>query len=322
MGTKNGVRQRRQERMRRILEQMDRQSVSRPPESNIREGAIGGQRQPSPPAYPPPPASLAGPQRYAGPESGPGTAHSDPELLWKSQPNPWERAGWRMAPPIGASGGGELGSGPARTGNAIVRGLFIQTVFAAALFAIIYGMFHLDAPLAKKGQETVTAALTEQMNFQSAEALYRKMFAGAPSFIPMFGGSGEDKTKLAEGDVALPIVKPLKDGTVVHSFAETLGGVEIAGKPLDPVAAAEAGRVLLVTDDKTTGRTVVIQHAGSRVTVYGHLGRSDVAESDWVDAGQTVGTLGPAASGETSLLFFAVKEKGRYVNPADVVPLD
>jgi stage IV sporulation protein FA len=88
------------------------------------------------------------------------------------------------------------------------------------------------------------------------------------------------------------------------------------------VVAAETGRVILATDDNATGRTVVIQHADNRVTVYGRLGELIVGADDWVEAGQPVGKLGPAGEGGESMLFFAVKEKGRYVNPADVVPLD
>ena len=123
----------------------------------------------------------------------------------------------------------------------------------------------------------------------------------------------------------LPLVTPLTGGSVVRSFAETLSGVEIAGRSEESVSAVETGRVLLVTDDEKTGKTIVIQHADNRVTVYGRLGSVQAAVNDWVEAGQSIGKLSAAGTdteGEQSLLFFAVKEKGIYVNPADVVPLD
>jgi stage IV sporulation protein FA len=314
MDSKNSIRHRRKERIRRIIEQTEQQRALREPKPMKAEGA-GPQQAPQP--FQPPF------EAYIPPEApGPRNAiERDPERLWKSRQNPWESAGWRLAPTAG-TGGMQGDGGPPRSAGFIVRGLFIQSAIAAALFGIIYGMFRIDTPLAKQGQEVVTAALTDQIDFASAAAWYRETFAGAPSFIPLFGEDNADETKLAEGKVEMSVVKPLKDGTVVRSFAETLGGVEIAGKQGDPVLAAETGRVLLATEDDKTGQTVVIQHANNRVTVYGRLGELSVAANDWVEAGQPVGTLGPESEEGASLLFFAVKEKGRYVDPADVVPLD
>ncbi|BBH19257.1 hypothetical protein Back11_06020 [Paenibacillus baekrokdamisoli] len=321
METKNGIRQRRQERIRRIMDN----SQLAPGLQHIREpeSAVDFIQQ----ALPTEPLIRESNDRNREREGGLGAREQDPERLWKAQSNPWESAGWRLAP----ASSKESRKAPSGSGNKpspnyrfIVRGLFIQTMISLALFIILFVMFRMDNPMAKQGQQVVTAALTEQINFDSAANWYKQVFSGAPSFIPMFGSDKEKESKLAEGVMELSIVAPLSKGAVVRSFAETLSGVEIAGESQEAVLAAEVGRVLLVTDDERTGKTIVIQHADNRVTVYGRLGQVATAVNDWVEAGQTLGKLpaADAAEGGKSLLFFAVKEKGAYVNPADVVPLD
>ena len=313
MDTKSGIRQRRQERLRRIMEQHETLSATNP---QIDTAAN------RPPLVSPSQRDDRIPYDRIPPNQRRDETEQDPELLWKSQTNPWENAGWRLAPQPGRPGNGP--SGPAGSGSGggsfILRGLFIQTALAGALFVIVFAMFRTDLPIAKKGQAIVTAALTDRIEFNRAEAEYNRLFAGAPSIIPLFGDSNQTKT--VGGAAEMAVVTPLPGGSVAKPFAQTLGGIELAGTSAQPVLAAETGRVQLVTDDKETGRTVIVQHAGERVTVYGELSSVKVAAGDWVEAGESIGELAGAKEGGQSLLFFAVKEKGRYVDPADVVPLD
>ncbi|SFJ10381.1 stage IV sporulation protein FA [Paenibacillus sp. UNC496MF] len=328
MSTRNSIRDRRQERIRRIMED----NAERAGQTAHRHSEPRQERGPRPDADTPfalPPGTENG----AGlPDRLPALParqrdEQDPERMWKANPNPWETAGWNIAPlpskDVKAAKRG--GPPPERPGGYrfIVRGLFIQSAIAAAVFAIVFVMFKSDLPVAKKGQEAVTSALTENMDYSAASSLYRKWFAGAPSFIPIFGNGKSEESRLAEGAVELPIVSPLPAGTLVRSFAETLSGVDIAGSPEQTVLAAETGRVILVSKDADGGDTVVVQHANERVTVYSHLSGVIVAANDWVEAGKTLGKLQASKEeGGQSLLYFAVKEKGRYVDPADVVPID
>ncbi|QYR23383.1 M23 family metallopeptidase [Paenibacillus sp. sptzw28] len=320
MDTKSGNRQRRQERIRRIMEQNQATIMPVP-----RKGHSVNHLQPPPSLHAPSSVPAGGEAYRADTDFAASPLERDPERLWKSQTNPWDNSGWRIANNLNSKKmnpqRGQDGSGGRNT-SYIVRGLFIQTAIAAALFAIIFAMFKVNTPIAKKGQQIVTAALTEKMDFDRAASWYNRMFAGAPSFIPLFGGGDDEQAKLAGGSVDLPVMSPIDKGSVVRSFAETLSGVEIAGESGESVLAAETGRVQLVTDDKNTGKTVVVQHANERVTVYGNLGEAQVSANDWVEAGQLLGKLQTAKEGEQSLLFFAVKEKGRYVDPADVIPFD
>ncbi|WP_308634756.1 M23 family metallopeptidase [Paenibacillus silvisoli] len=326
MRQKNGIRERRQERIRRIMEHTSNSQVmpqqSYPsqsyPNQHSQTQVLPQERQ----SAANPPQLLPGKRAQLPPQ----LIEDDPERLWKANPNPWESAGWRMAPlpskDVRASkqGGPKAPNGPDY--RFIVRGLFIQTAISAALFIIVIAAFKLDMPLAKQGQQAVTAALTEEMDFDKAAALYKNWFAGAPSFIPMFGDRSGEETQMAEGAVELPIVSPISGGSLVRTFAETLSGVELAGEPGQEVVAAETGRVIDVSGNGELGETVVVQHANDRVTVYSHLGPVQVAVNDWIEAGKPIGRLPAADEGQQSLLFFAVKERGNYVDPADVVPID
>jgi stage IV sporulation protein FA len=239
-------------------------------------------------------------------------AERDPETEWKRRTREWLAAanGESRAP------GMFDGERPGRGG--FLRGLLARLVVSAALFLAVWGLFRLDEPWTAAPQRLIAQALTEDMDTRAAADWYRRTFAGSPAFLPIFG-QGENKTEAGPG---IPVVAPVASGEVVRPFAETLAGIEIAVKSGTVVTAAETGRVTHVTGGEAEGYSVVIRHAGGRMTVYGRLGSVDVEPDDWVEAGDRIGALPETADGSRSLLYFAVRVDGRYVDPADVVPLD
>ncbi|TYP73849.1 M23 family metallopeptidase [Paenibacillus methanolicus] len=313
MDTRNGVKQRRQERIRRIMEQealearpTQHDEIASSPFDSLPEAAWSGKT-----------SSAAGEKT--------SQANLDPELAWKKRPNPWEsEPSWGSFSALKPARGGAEAQPPASGGGSgpLMRAFFIQSMMAGVLFAIIFAMSQSDHPAAQRGKAIVTAALTDTIDFQGAASWYERTFAGAPSFIPIFRAKDGGAVQYTEGAIQLPVVAPITGGTIVQSFAQTLSGIDIAVKDGGNVIASETGRVSLVTDNGENGKTVVIQHANGRETIYGKLAEAQVAESDWVEAGQDIGTLRAASDDGTTLLFFAVKEKGRYVDPVDVVPFD
>ncbi|MFB9327243.1 peptidoglycan DD-metalloendopeptidase family protein [Paenibacillus aurantiacus] len=313
MDTKNGVKQRRQERIRRILEQ--EAQAAQPPQN---AQTLPHEFEPLPPdawvGKPPLPASVTTQPK-----------NLDPELAWKTRPNPWEsEPSWGSVTALKPTRGTSETKQPESGGGTgpLLRAFFIQSMVAGVLFVILYAMFQSEYPAAQRGKAIVTAALTDAIDFGAAATWYERTFAGAPSFIPIFRAKDGGMAQYTEGTIQLPVVAPITGGMIVQSFAQTLSGVDIAVKGGGNVIASETGRVSLVTDNGESGKTVVIQHANGRETIYGKLASAQVAESDWVEAGQDIGTLGTTGEDGTSLLFFAVKEKGRYVDPADVIPFD
>ncbi|MFC4776470.1 peptidoglycan DD-metalloendopeptidase family protein [Paenibacillus sp. GCM10023252] len=297
MSTKDNIRQRRQEKIKQLTSQRDWRAAAAPAK---------------------PQANMEPPVPFIGHRST--DEEPDPERIWKGGGNPWStmdrehrstyQEGWEDKP-------GEGGWDKFR------KELQWKLAAAALLFVAIWGMYSYDAPWTTDGRSLVESALSEEMNFNSAADWYRSTFAGAPSFIPIFGDqSGQSNVLDADGTVKAETVSPLPGGSIVRTFAELLSGVELAGLSEEKVAAAETGRVLVLSEDEDKGTTVVIQHANGRSTVYGQLGSAEVKVNDWVEAGDIIGKLQPMIGEEPSLLYFAVKQNNRYVDPAGVIPID
>ncbi|MGU3473015.1 peptidoglycan DD-metalloendopeptidase family protein [Paenibacillus sp. D51F] len=286
--------------------------------------------------YAPPPEGLDAEPDELWQEAWPLPSEKDPELEWKRSANPWQRleeasgslsAPFRKQEGRTPSSGRRSGSGGSRSGSGGTSGfrreLQVKLLLSAVLFGAVWGLFQLSGGAARQGQALVTEALTEQMDFTRLAGWYNQVFAGAPSFIPGFGIRDGEQTASVGGTVKPETVSPLEGGAVVKTFAESLGGVEMAGQAGGAVRAAEQGRVQVVSADDAKGPTIVIQHADGRTTYYGQLGEAGVQVNDWVTAGQVIGKMGSAAAdGSLPLLYFAVKDNDRYVDPAEVVPLD
>ncbi|WP_424768140.1 peptidoglycan DD-metalloendopeptidase family protein [Paenibacillus sp. sgz302251] len=251
----------------------------------------------------------------------------DPEKVWKTNPNHW--ASWnedkgafdRRSYVRGSEKQNSREPHDKLVKHSFRKELQWKLLIALLLFAAIWTMFRYDNEWTLQGQSLVKQALTHEIDFAAAAAWYKEHFAGAPTFIPIF--QDESQTAIgADGTVMLPIVAPMAGGSLVRTFAELLNGVELAGESEQPVVAVETGRVLLLNDQAEDGSTVVIQHANQRVTVYGKLGFTEVNVNDWVEAGEPIGKLQKAEDEQPSLLYFAVKQNDRYVDPMGVIPID
>lgn len=315
MNTKDAVRQRRQDKIRRLLEQQ--QAAERNKERNGREP-----RRYSQYLYPgeePEDLQAYGRNDTLAIEEA---EEPDPEKMWKASPNPWLGAWGREG-----SGYGDRYDppGPVRhpQQGAFWRGMRWKLGVALLMFGAVWAVFHTDKPWAEDSRQFIKEAMTEPMDFAATAAWYRETFAGAPSFIPIFE-EHEQPAELVDGTVKMPVVAPLESGILVKTFAELLGGIELAGTSGEQVVAVQTGRVSQVTNGGSAdgGMTVMIQHADGRMTVYGKLAVVSVQKDDWVEAGNPIGKLQTVTGEEPSLLYFAVKQDDRYVDPAEVIPLD
>jgi len=248
----------------------------------------------------------------------------DPEKAWKANPNPWES--WKEEGDRDYKGSyvkralPNASKLPPSRKNSLRNDLLWKGTLSLLVFSLVWLLFRYDNELTRTGQAYVKHALTNEMNFEAAAAWYKEVFSGAPSFIPIFDQSPNEAIG-ADGSIRLPVVAPLAEGVLVRTFAELLNGIELAGEPAAEVLAAEEGRVLLAESNETSS-SIVIQHANKRVTVYGNLEQVNVEANDWVEAGDAIGRLSGKTSEEPNLLFFAVKQDGVYVDPLDVIPID
>lgn len=320
MGIRDNVRRRRRERIGELLGQSGPME-----ERRLREGRIPA----DPIASTDPVAGLPrGLAPGAAPAAGAETeAEPDPEKWWKERQRSGELSTPRWAGLGGLPAPGPVPPAPPAAGSrgflpTFAKGLLAQGCAAALLFGAAWVWFHSDLPGNGKARDWAASAVTRDMDFEAVQAWYENSFGGSPSFLPMFRGSGPS-TAVSGGWSREEASLPADGGRVIRTFAQDGAGVRIAAAGGSAIKAVYAGRVLQVAEDGDGKATVLLQHAGKIVTVYGNVDAPEVRTNDWVEAGQRIGRIPePSAEGGESLLYFAVKQDGKTRDPAEVVPFD
>jgi lipoprotein NlpD len=113
---------------------------------------------------------------------------------------------------------------------------------------------------------------------------------------------------------------PVK-GKVLAEFAEPRRkGIDIDGRPGDPIVAAAPGRVTYIgTGIPGMGKLVVIKHENGFITVYGHNRSILVKEQQAVARGQRIAELGSTDS-ERPKLHFQIRKGAAAVDPLLYLP--
>lgn len=97
--------------------------------------------------------------------------------------------------------------------------------------------------------------------------------------------------------------------------------VDFVGSNGDKVVAVNDGLVTKVYTDDMYGMVVEIDHGGSFVVKYCGLDSASVKKGQYVDIGNTIGTLGkvPCETAQGSHLHLEAQYDGKTVNPLDVM---
>jgi len=110
-------------------------------------------------------------------------------------------------------------------------------------------------------------------------------------------------------------------GKLLNGFSEPNSkGVDIAGKPGDPVVAAAPGRVMYTgTGIRGYGQLIVIKHEDGYNSVYAHNRRILVKEGQNVSRGEPIAELG-ATDSDQPKLHFEIRKSGKPVDPMKYLP--
>ena len=110
-------------------------------------------------------------------------------------------------------------------------------------------------------------------------------------------------------------------GKVLTGFSEPANkGVDIAGKPGDPVVAAASGRVIYIgTGIRGYGKLIVIKHDNNFNSVYAHNREILVKQDQAVARGQQIAELGDTDA-DAPKLHFEIRKSGKPVDPAKYLP--
>jgi lipoprotein NlpD len=119
---------------------------------------------------------------------------------------------------------------------------------------------------------------------------------------------------------AIEFAWPAK-GRLLAGFSEPNNkGLDIAGKPGDPVLAAAPGRVMYTgTGIRGYGKLIVIKHDNNFNSVYAHNREILVKEGQNVLRGQRIAELGDTDA-DAPKLHFEIRKSGKPVDPARYLP--
>jgi stage IV sporulation protein FA len=202
----------------------------------------------------------------------------------------------------------------------LLRGLAMRTLWALALFGAAWGWLRHELPGGEPARRWLSVALHEEMDVEEMRAWYEATFAGSPAFLPLFRDKSPDDAQTVWGGSG---TVPPVEGRMVRTFAQNGNGVRFAAPAASPVRAVYAGLVMQVVQSGDGFATILIRHPNHVVTVYGQVDTPTVRANDWVEAGQTIGRLASDEGGEAeAFLDFAVRQNGRTLDPAAVIPLD
>ena len=103
----------------------------------------------------------------------------------------------------------------------------------------------------------------------------------------------------------------------------THDGIDISGEIGAEIKAAADGKIVSVKNDPLWGTVVEISHDGDFSTIYyGLAPEVSVKTGDEIKAGETIGKLGETNLAEIdgdSHLHFAMKEKGKFIDPMEKI---
>ena len=128
-------------------------------------------------------------------------------------------------------------------------------------------------------------------------------------------------TTTAPGPSATPppaqsrFVRPASGAVLARFDGKGNKGVDIAGKPGDPVMASAAGRVVYVGDElRNYGNLIIVDHGNNYLTAYAHNQVVLVQEKQSVSQGQKIAEMGKNPAG-TPMLHFEIRKQGVAVDP-------
>ncbi len=94
------------------------------------------------------------------------------------------------------------------------------------------------------------------------------------------------------------------------------GGLDIGASAGAAIVAAQKGTVILASSISGYGNTVMIDHGGGVVTLYGHMSSISVSYGQKVSQGQTIGKVGSTGISTGPHCHFEIRVNGSQTNPA------
>lgn len=130
--------------------------------------------------------------------------------------------------------------------------------------------------------------------------------------------------RLWDGAFSRPVPQPANSAFGTRSIfngqlRSPHGGADFPSPTGTPIAAPNAGRVVLAKSLYYTGGTVVIDHGLGLVSLFGHLSRIDVTAGDVVAREQTIGAVGATGRVSGPHLHWTLRLNAARVDPLSLL---
>lgn len=102
-------------------------------------------------------------------------------------------------------------------------------------------------------------------------------------------------------------------------FDDNHFGLDIIARQGEVVKAAAAGLVVFSNWTYQYGNTIILDHGGGYLTIYGHNQRNIVKERQWIERGEPIAFLGNTGISRGPHLHFEVWKDGQPRNPKDYI---
>lgn len=137
---------------------------------------------------------------------------------------------------------------------------------------------------------------------------------------PSAADTREVNAELARHAKGVSLIWPAQ-GNVVEGFqAGETRGIEIGGKPGDPIRAAADGKVMYAgTGLNEYGSLIIVQHNKDFLTAYAHNRKLLVKTGDIVRRGQQIAEMGSENNSRVSVLF-ELRRDGKPIDPMPFLP--
>ena len=125
----------------------------------------------------------------------------------------------------------------------------------------------------------------------------------------------------APGTLARPVPGAISSGFgarihPIHGYSLMHNGVDMNAGSGQAIVSASAGTVIFAGVKGGYGNTIMVDHGGGMVTLYGHQSKFAVSAGQSVKRGQTIGYVGSTGVSTGPHLHFEVRINGNPVNPA------
>lgn len=119
----------------------------------------------------------------------------------------------------------------------------------------------------------------------------------------------------------VPSTTPCHGGWVSAGFSREHKAIDISIKEGSSVFSTMRGEVVFSGNTTYLGNTIKIKNDEGFMTVYAHNSKNMVKKGDMVNKGDLIALSGSSGRSEAPHLHYAIKMQGKWVDPANYMPI-